>query len=62
MLVDFLNQLTAVEIPQAQAVSLANAKGNTPKEEAQVITVKVGKKKFADIKSRKGVVSVHLKD
>lgn len=61
-LVDILNQLCAGHITQAQAVSLANAKSKPPKEEPQVITIKVGKKKFADIKSRKGVVSVHLKD
>lgn len=61
-LVDILNQLTAGEITQTQAVSLANKKEKTPKEEPQVITIKIGKKKFADIKSRKGIVSVHLKD
>lgn len=61
-LVDILSQLSAGEITQAQAVALATAKDKPPKEEPQVITIKVGKKKFADIKSRKGVVSVHLKD
>ena len=61
-LVGILKQLTKGEITQSQAVSLANAKDKPPKEEPQVITIKVGKKKFADIKSRKGVVSVHLKD
>jgi ParB family chromosome partitioning protein len=61
-LLSILKQLSAGEITQSQAVGLVSNKDKPPKEEPQVITIKVGKKKFADIKSRKGVVSVHLKD
>lgn len=61
-LIGIFKQLSSGEITQAQAISLANPKERLRKEEPQVITIKVGKKKFADIKSRKGVVSVHLKD